>query len=163
MDAFFNDNVKYAMVEQVIACLPLLIAIPVVIVAAYYSIINNFVVVSALVATLPRSLQIFQNVHTAGVYNSKVALLWKKLKNLKNFSIKDSILIAPGVGFIEDVNGSTGEQQMQQIKFAVAQNIKLLLLDEWDANLDKANVQIINEIIQDYAERMLILEVRHSR
>ena len=85
------------------------------------------------------------------------------LLKLVKSSIKDSILIAPGVGFIEDVNGSTGEQQMQQINFAVAQNIKLLLLDEWDANLDKANVQIINEIIQDYAERILILEVRHSR
>jgi ABC-type transport system involved in cytochrome bd biosynthesis fused ATPase/permease subunit len=37
----------------------------------------------------------------------------------------------------------------------------ILLLDEWDANLDQANREILNAKIDQLAKRNLVIEVRH--
>lgn len=39
--------------------------------------------------------------------------------------------------------------------------VKYLLLDEWDANLDKYNISILSSKINDVAKHKLIIEVRH--
>ncbi|EFU76533.1 hypothetical protein HMPREF0381_1530 [Lachnoanaerobaculum saburreum DSM 3986] len=39
--------------------------------------------------------------------------------------------------------------------------VKYLLLDEWDANLDKHNISILSSKIDDVAKHKLIIEVRH--
>lgn len=58
--------------------------------------------------------------------------------------------------------GSTGEQKREEIKLALsADDIQLLLLDEWDANLDQQNLDRINALIDDAALNRVVVEVRH--
>ena len=58
--------------------------------------------------------------------------------------------------------GSTGQQLIKQI-----QEIKeddrstIVMLDEWDAHLDKENTQIIDQYLDELAETRLVMDVRH--
>lgn len=58
--------------------------------------------------------------------------------------------------------GSTGQELIKQIT-ELSQNleIKLLLLDEWDAHLDSNNVKIIDELLYNISKHCLIIDIRH--
>jgi hypothetical protein len=63
---------------------------------------------------------------------------------------------------IENKNLSTGEKMislLDEIDRMVSEN--LLLLDEWDANLDRKNIMKISGKIDALAEKKCIIEVRH--
>lgn len=57
---------------------------------------------------------------------------------------------------------STGEmlkKQLVEIKECV--DVKVILLDEWDANLDEANSVELSQLIEDLAKERCVIEVRH--
>nr|WP_166157372.1 ABC transporter ATP-binding protein [Neochlamydia sp. AcF84]NGY95632.1 hypothetical protein [Neochlamydia sp. AcF84] len=57
---------------------------------------------------------------------------------------------------------STGEslrKRLQEIADKV--DVEVLLLDEWDANLDKGNQEILSGLIDLLAEKKCVIEVRH--
>ncbi|MGV6987817.1 hypothetical protein ACWA5Z_02255 [Testudinibacter sp. P80/BLE/0925] len=39
--------------------------------------------------------------------------------------------------------------------------VRMLLLDEWDANLDKDSIDTLNQLIAELSQRCLVIEVRH--
>lgn len=84
-DQFFVQSEKYTIIEQFVACLPVYLAIPLVIGVMYYMNAQNNLVLGSLVAVLPRSLQLFGNIHSLSLYNSKLLLIKYKLDNLKTF------------------------------------------------------------------------------
>ena len=58
--------------------------------------------------------------------------------------------------------GSTGQQlikQIQEIRRDDQSNI--VMLDEWDAHLDRHNTQIIDRYLDELAQKKLVIEVRH--
>lgn len=56
---------------------------------------------------------------------------------------------------------STGERILKHFDFIAEQNISVLLLDEWDANLDSLNRKLICQKIQTLSEKICVVEVRH--
>lgn len=56
---------------------------------------------------------------------------------------------------------STGERILKYLDFIRQQPTSVLLLDEWDANLDRDNQAKIDRELDILAERKLIIEVRH--
>ncbi len=85
LNAHFLQAEKYQIIEQIIACLPIYIVVPFIIIAMYYSTAQDSLVLGGVVAVLPRSLQLLGNVHSLSMYNSKVILMKYKLKNLETF------------------------------------------------------------------------------
>lgn len=81
---YFINSEKYVVTEQILACLPIYIAIPFVIMMMFFT-DHTDASLGAFVAVLPRSLQLFGNVHSLSVYNSKFVLIKQKLKNLRSF------------------------------------------------------------------------------
>jgi ABC-type multidrug transport system fused ATPase/permease subunit len=57
--------------------------------------------------------------------------------------------------------GSTGQRLLMHIDFVKSENIPVLLLDEWDANLDAVNESEISAEIDRLSESRLVIEVRH--
>lgn len=64
--------------------------------------------------------------------------------------------------FSENFKGSTGEMLMAKIKEIKKLGVDLLLLDEWDANLDIQNRGLISLELEELAKNTLIVEVRHT-
>ena len=59
-------------------------------------------------------------------------------------------------------NLSTGQRTLQQIRAIVSRNdVKVLLFDEWDANLDHANKEAINQLLEEITSELLVIEIRH--
>lgn len=59
---------------------------------------------------------------------------------------------------------SSGERLVAQLtEIFQIEEIHFLLLDEWDANLDKENVKQIDEILSSLSTTKVIIEVRHRR
>ena len=59
-------------------------------------------------------------------------------------------------------NGSTGERKLAEIEDVLANaGIKYLLLDEWDANLDRQNLSRIDLALNAAAKNICVVEVRH--
>lgn len=56
---------------------------------------------------------------------------------------------------------STGENLIDYIKFLETAPEKVILLDEWDANLDDTNLLRLEEQIQNLSKTRLVIEVRH--
>lgn len=57
---------------------------------------------------------------------------------------------------------STGESLRKRlIEILEKVDVDVLLLDEWDANLDKDNQEILSNLIDELAERKCVIEVRH--
>lgn len=59
---------------------------------------------------------------------------------------------------------STGEKNLELTRACLEwlkQEPQLLLLDEWDANLDGKNVSLLDAAIDELSKKMLVLEVRH--
>lgn len=64
---------------------------------------------------------------------------------------------------IGEVTGceSTGEKILKHLEFIKNQDVKVLLLDEWDANLDQANIDKIHKQLEEISQDKLVIEVRH--
>lgn len=57
---------------------------------------------------------------------------------------------------------STGESLRKRLQEIVEKvNVDVLLLDEWDANLDKENQELLSALIDQLAEKKCVIEVRH--
>ncbi|WP_225815450.1 ATP-binding cassette domain-containing protein [Photorhabdus antumapuensis] len=62
-------------------------------------------------------------------------------------------------------NLSTGQELrefLKEISVKAADKIEILMLDEWDANLDLQSRQVFSELIGKLSESLLIVEVRHN-
>ncbi len=61
-------------------------------------------------------------------------------------------------------NGSTGENKLTELKWLAenASDYEMILLDEWDANLDAEATDLGDSLIQEISERCLVFEVRHK-
>lgn len=60
--------------------------------------------------------------------------------------------------------GSSGQQllsQVDELTKITSDDIKVLLLDEWDAHLDRKNMAMIDEKLIKLANQFLIIEIRH--
>jgi ABC-type transport system involved in cytochrome bd biosynthesis fused ATPase/permease subunit len=64
--------------------------------------------------------------------------------------------------FSETNKFSTGESLRKRL-FEILEkvDVDVLLLDEWDANLDKENQESLSELIDKIAEKKCVIEVRH--
>lgn len=222
---FFRRNERYKLVEQVISCLPVLVSMPLLLWAVTHEVARGTVALGAVVAVLPRSLQLFQNIHTANAFAGQLILMRAKLANLEGFprtlerqdlegqvrrerlSIVDAegralsvpelserldrtggryivsgpngsgkssllralkarceraVLLGPNVLLEEgDVRGSTGERQRLAIDAMIARGPRVLMLDEWDANLDRANTAALDGRLDAYARGAVVVEIRH--
>lgn len=70
----------------------------------------------------------------------------------------ESGLIWPGVVG----EGSTGQGIMEVLlKIINGKSATHILLDEWDANLDKYNVGLLNDILEGESKKRVIVEIRH--
>lgn len=57
---------------------------------------------------------------------------------------------------------STGESLRKRLQEIIDKvNVQVLLLDEWDANLDKENQESLSALIDQLAEKKCVIEVRH--
>jgi hypothetical protein len=222
-DAFLRASSQYKGLEQIMACTPILISLPLLAMVAAKDISSDTTAVGALVALLPRTLQLFQNLHTALSYGGQLLLTRAKLRNLDDFPLRlerrdlaaqilpdqlhivdqanreiaievllseslvgpgritirgpngcgkstllklikthqpDAVLLGPQIQIVES-RGSTGERQLQAIHDLIGRGTRVLLLDEWDANLDRGNREKMDLYLQEFARRGLIIEVRH--
>ncbi|UXZ05245.1 ATP-binding cassette domain-containing protein [Moraxella nasicaprae] len=60
--------------------------------------------------------------------------------------------------------GSSGQQllsQLDELSKVASDDIKVLLLDEWDAHLDKNNMAMVDEKLIKLANQFLVIEIRH--
>ncbi len=64
--------------------------------------------------------------------------------------------------FFGEIEKSTGELLKKQLE-EVYKNVeaKLILLDEWDANLDSSNQNQLSQLIDEIAQKKCVIEVRH--
>lgn len=229
MAAYFKQTEKYAFTEQFIATFPIIFSVPILIGAMFYFYKENVSGLGVLVAVLPRSLQLFGNVHAINIFNSKIILMRTKYKNLMNFVKKleqrilqdqlreekitifdcenkkfinykslvngiklaqivrgrfticgdngtgkstllmmikafmpNAIMISPEVNLLSvDHKGSAGEMQVQQLNYVFSKEAPILLLDEWDVNLDTNNVEKFDRAIAQISNSKVVLEVRH--
>ena len=58
--------------------------------------------------------------------------------------------------------GSTGQQLIKQIQeIREDDRSTIVMLDEWDAHLDRENTQIIDQYLDHLAQTRLVVDVRH--
>ncbi|KHN92128.1 hypothetical protein BSK71_12275 [Pectobacterium actinidiae] len=227
---YFKRKESYKLLEQIISCTPILISIPLLVGFSYYQVSVNEVAIGALVAVLPRSLQLFQNIHAASMSTSQILLLKRKVTKLYSFSTtlkgydylanidpvklsitnlyngneinvqdilgdnfidrnpngrilimgtngagksslikylksqhSDALFFGPGIDIDDDtVPGSTGQKQLYQLESLSGIRNRIILLDEWDANLDAFNTSEIDERLNILSLSNLIIEIRHK-
>lgn len=59
---------------------------------------------------------------------------------------------------------STGQRVKSYLEELISlSNFKLLLLDEWDANLDLANAKLISDLLDHFAKKICIVEISHRQ
>ncbi|CAH0447570.1 hypothetical protein LMG10661_03637 [Ralstonia syzygii subsp. syzygii] len=59
---------------------------------------------------------------------------------------------------------STGQQMISSLQEVISiEDVKYILLDEWDANLDQDNATGIDVVLDELASTKVIVEVRHMR
>ena len=231
VDLYFFEFNKYVILEQVIACCPIIISTVAMIGLLQYSDLFTIGVIGTLIAVLPRSLQIFGNVHSLSIYLSQFYLVRTKLRNLENFSsrldvyhlmhdtslkgisvyetatseeiqpkeliaklrdgeitvgrytitgnngsgkssflkivkgaVEDSILMTPETNFLDSNSDlSTGQVRIKEIEGVFSSSPSILMLDEWDANLDDENYKKIDIVLNNASKRGVVIEVRHLR
>lgn len=229
MSNYFSNLIKYSYLEQLIACLPIVVGVLAIIIYLFITPLSDLIILlGAIVAILPRTLQLFSNVHALSLYSTQYIMIRVKLDNLSNFvknlqfySLKDNlnfdlikiskgnksinpkllledignsnlnngrylvygdngsgkssllkfiksmdseaILISPNTLYSENVEAlSTGMFQVKQIKEILKQDSRLILLDEWDANLDSKNVALLDHLFNERSLNNIIIEVRHK-
>ena len=82
-----------------------------------------------------------------------------------NETIKNSIYLpaSPQLEIGVEFGGeSTGERMLKYLDFFARQNAPVVLLDEWDANLDSANRFRVSERISALAQSKIVIEIRHG-
>lgn len=231
VNSYFGEFNKYVILEQIIACCPIIISTVAVIGLLQYSELFTIVAVGTLIAVLPRSLQVFGNVHSLSVYLSQFYLVRTKLRNLENFpsrldvyhlmhdtslkgisvcetatseeiqpkeliaklrdgeitvgrytitgnngsgkssflkivkgAVADSILMTPETSFLDSNSDlSTGQARIKEIEGMFSSSPSILMLDEWDANLDDDNYKKIDMVLNNASRRGVVIEVRHLR
>ena len=88
------------------------------------------------------------------------------LRALK-FKVGDAAFYLPahteGLAWRADLNGlSTGQRMVSHLnEIEKLTHITHILLDEWDANLDRANTALFDERLQASARSRVIVEIRH--
>lgn len=78
--------------------------------------------------------------------------------------LENSLYVPPAPDFeIGDApkNESTGQKMLKYLNFVAKTDVPILLLDEWDANLDVHRKKEISQTLDQLAKNRLILEVRH--
>ncbi|WP_200843441.1 hypothetical protein [Pantoea sp. 18069] len=226
---YFREINRYVLLEQFVACGPIIISTMALIGLLQFTDLLTASIAGALVALLPRSLQVFGNVHALSIYLSQFFLIRAKLRNLDGFCagldryvpmheaplqsvsvwdsfaqkeiqpadllkklqskgsgrylvtgengsgkstllkiIKDraadAILVTPETHFLESRSDlSTGQRRLKEIENALSMDPPVLMLDEWDANLDEDNCGKIDLLLEQAAKRMVVIEVRHLR
>ncbi len=227
---FFAATQFYVKLEQLVACVPIVISVLIVCIALSLVDSKAFIQYGALVALLPRTLQLFGSVHSLSMYLSHFLMVRQKIHNLNTFSttlerqsfqdqidtgrlqildvarnqrysyefflkmLKENeltrgrllvvgdngvgkssllklvkahrtkaILVTPGARFGKrDDAVSTGQAQVAELLDLLNEDADVLLLDEWDANLDQTNRLIIDSFIMDVSQYKLVIEVRHG-
>ncbi|MBA0190629.1 ATP-binding cassette domain-containing protein [Pectobacterium odoriferum] len=227
---YFKRKESYKLLEQIISCTPILISIPLMVGFSYYQVSANEVAIGALVAVLPRSLQLFQNIHAASMSTSQIFLLKRKVTKLYSFSTTlkgydylaniepdklsitnlyngseinvqdilgdafidrnpngrilimgangagkssimkylkskhpDALFFGPGIDTDDDgLSGSTGQKQLHQLELLSGVRNRIILLDEWDANLDTLNTNEMDKRLNTLSMSNLIIEIRHK-
>ncbi|WP_143821460.1 ATP-binding cassette domain-containing protein [Moraxella cuniculi] len=61
------------------------------------------------------------------------------------------------------IQGSTGQKLIAELDEIAKLDVAVLLLDEWDANLDRINTERLDALIDKLSEHKLVLEVRHFK
>lgn len=227
--SYFGTVNKYILLEQIIACAPIIMSTVVIIVVLQFYDIFTLAVAGTIVAILPRSLQVFGNVHSLSIYLSQFYLVRTKIRNLNEFSsrldvnlvlyssslrgvtirdastsdriepddfisqlqgrtissgrytvtglngsgkssllkiikgsIDDSLLITPETSFMNLDGGlSTGQTKIRELENVLSLSPPVLMLDEWDANLDEDNFRKIDQVLELASSQVVIIEVRH--
>jgi len=226
---YFKETERYASVEQFLAAFPIVFSVPVLCAAIFWFYGPSGAELGILVAVLPRTLQLFGNVHSVSVLNSKLILMRTKYRRLLGFSsglerrslgeqiradelkvldhqsgvlvdisilmsgigrgqlrsgrytirggngagkstlvkvikdsIHDAVMVGPNIHLLEsDFDGSSGELLLRQLHYVFKQKVPVLLLDEWDANLDSSNTERIDALIDELSQSTPVVEVRH--
>ncbi|QDX31190.1 ATP-binding cassette domain-containing protein [Dickeya poaceiphila] len=229
---FFSVLQRYKRLEQILACIPVLITIPPLVYISWQSTIVRPDILGAIVAVLPRTIQLFQSINAASMHTTQLMLIKNKVRNLQRFpsllvevdyenniddnkvvirnlndkninlSVRefvgnishycglpgrylvegpngagkssilkvikqmtdDSVLLGPenSIG-IDDIKGSTGQKHRENInKLLSDDDIFILLLDEWDANLDMSNTMMFDKMLDDISHNKVVIEVRHK-
>lgn len=98
-------------------------------------------------------------VHISGVNGAgKSSLLL-----LLNERLPDSLYLpaSPQLEIGNDETASTGQNLLRHVNFFFTQKTPVILLDEWDANLDAQNRSEISSRLDMLAKDRLVIEVRH--
>lgn len=75
----------------------------------------------------------------------------------------DAVLVTPGARFNGDLGElSTGQAQIAELKSLLSSPEQVILLDEWDANLDVSNKRVLDALIEGVSSKHLVVEVRHG-
>ena len=83
------------------------------------------------------------------------------LKAIKEMA-EDALLLNPETSFLDaDSSLSTGQRRVKEIENALSMAPTLLMLDEWDANLDGDNCRKIDQLLDEASRKMVVIEVRH--
>lgn len=226
---YFREINRYVLLEQLVACGPIVISTLALTGIFQFTDLFTASIAGALVAVLPRCLQVFGNVHSLCIYLSQFFLVSAKLRNLDGFCARldryakmheaplwsvsvldtftqkkthpgdllqelhrkkngrylvtgdngsgkstllkiikdrqaDAILITPEIQFLESGSAlSTGERRLREIENVLSMSPSLLMLDEWDANLDESNCRKIDQLLDEASRKMVVIEVRHLR
>lgn len=120
---YFQRMEAYKILEQVISCLPILISIPILVFFSYQQVINDVAAIGSLVAVLPRTLQLFQNIHAASMSSGQVILLKNKIKNLAAFV--DNL---QGYDYEKNID----EQQISIIDLSSGETVPATSFKQWD-------------------------------
>ncbi|MBB3008366.1 ATP-binding cassette domain-containing protein [Cupriavidus alkaliphilus] len=88
------------------------------------------------------------------------------LQVLKQALSGDAILVPSHNGKLRwratGIEKSTGERAVGHLlEISEHPDAKYLLLDEWDANLDAANTKAINDVLRNFSQHKVIVEIRH--
>jgi len=84
--SFFKSTESYVKVEQLLACLPIAISVIVVATTAAMQNTADPLLMGTMVALLPRTLQLFGNMHSLSLYLAQWVMIKQKLNNLDGFA-----------------------------------------------------------------------------
>lgn len=81
-----------------------------------------------------------------------------------NETLESSFYLPSHPQFIHNedvVHESTGQKIMRHLGYIQESDAKFILMDEWDANLDEKNIEIVNGVLEELSKSRVIVEVRH--